>query len=69
VDVDLYITGSGSRQIPAGERPLGLWKSGNPGILDKLIEGAGNSRKYEVRKGSAQETRGLGQAAAARTVR
>jgi len=40
-----------------------------PGIIDKPIEGAGNSRKDDVRKGSAQETRGLGQAAAASTVR
>jgi len=40
-----------------------------PEIIDEPIEGVINSRKDDVRERSAQETRGLGQATAASTVR
>jgi len=40
-----------------------------PEIIDKPIEDAVNSRKDDVRERSAQETRGLGRATAASTVR
>jgi len=40
-----------------------------PEVIDESIEGAVNSRKDEVRERSAQETRDLGRATAASTVR
>jgi len=40
-----------------------------PEFIRKSMDGANNSRQDDVRKGSAQETRGLGQATAASTVR
>jgi len=64
-DVGPYLISSRSRQIPAGGRIFGTM----PRIIDRPIEGAGNSRQDDVRKGSAQEMRGLGQAAAVGTVR
>jgi len=52
-------------QIPAGGGGLGP----SPQIIDQPIEGAVDTRQDDMRQGSAQETRGLGRATAASTVR